>query len=133
MSAPDGFSYGPADPVYVAPDPLDPTPGGRLMAALMVIAPVLTCGALAFAPSVWVAMQRRRNRRLLARALVTAGGFLAVYVVGAALVVTAPVDDTGDPAGGRGYVGIAMVVGSALLATFLAVLQKRPKDALRPT
>jgi hypothetical protein len=98
---------------------------------LMVALPLVSCGFLAFVPSIWVAVTRRAYRRLMVRALATAGLFLTVLVVAFALIGTSPTDEDGTPIGASSNIGVGLLFGTALLAALLAIFQRDPSHVNR--
>jgi hypothetical protein len=122
-------------PQYFAP--MRPAPGARTsppdwVGTVMVVVPIVTCGFLAFVPSIWVAVMRRGHRAAMVRSLVVAAAFLAVDVVALIAVGTAPKDAEGTATGTAASVAIALVLVSAVVAAVLAVFQRNPTKGDEP-
>ena len=96
----------------------------------MVAVPIVTCGFLAFVPSIWVAIQRKDDAKLMWRAIARGGAFLAVVVAYLILAGTAPKNAQGSASGPQFTIGIVMLVISGVTASVLAAFQRNPRDAV---
>ena len=99
---------------------------------VMVVLPLISCGMLAFVPSIWVAVERRSSRALMTRAIATGVGFFVLVVVAFVLIGTAPTDEEGSPSGAANSTGGGILIVAALAAAVLALVQRNPAEAVRP-
>ena len=122
---PSPAAYSVATP-YAAPRSSDSNTLGWVMVAI----PVVSCGMLAFVPSIWVASVRRARKDLMMRALAIAGAFIVLLLVGFVLLGTAPTDEDGTPIGAASNIGVALLFVNMIGGSVLAGFQRRPSEVL---
>jgi hypothetical protein len=96
----------------------------------MILIPILSCGFLAFVPSIWVGVVRRADRPAMVRSFVVAAAFFLIAVAAFVGVGTAPKDENGTSTGAASDVTIALVLLSAVAAAVLAFVQRNPAKRL---
>jgi hypothetical protein len=120
QSAPDGPDGD------AGPDQLRHRRGGTVVGWLIAAVPLLTCGIASFAPALWARSQRPEDPQYRRRMLIFA---IIVGIVNIGSFALIGVDAAGTPGSETGPISNAAIgiwFGTSVLATVVAILNRKP-------